>query len=94
MPEKAKDLWFTWTFEDGRIAGAMASATEADADVTVTLGYADFLSMAQGALDLNAAFMQGRAKATGSTVALLELVPVTSGRPFKALLASLSPACA
>ena len=60
---------------DGRVTEAGPGLLD-DADLTFLLPAADFEALWQGELDLPVAFMQGRAKLTGSSAALMDLLPL------------------
>lgn len=66
-----KDQQYTITVTHGRIAVA-----EADGEATVlfTLVPADVEKLTSGELDLNAAFMQGRVKASGDMHGMLAVL--------------------
>ena len=54
-----------------------------DADVVLTLTYADAVAMVQGALQPSVAFMQGRMKTAGDPGQLLDLLAATSSPAFR-----------
>jgi SCP-2 sterol transfer family len=86
------DVVFTLAFEDGRlvdVAVADGDELDPDAELTITMTYADTLALASGDLDLSVAVMQGRAKVAGSMSALLAILPVTRSRDFRAARAAL-----
>ena len=56
-----------------------------DAEVTLTTSWADSVGVAQGDLDLNAAFMQGRVKAAGHMAKLMSVLPLTKAPEYLAL---------
>ena len=62
------------------IDGAAGKATNEDgaADATVTVGFDDFLKLAQGALDPTMAFMQGKLKVEGDMSIAMKLQPILS----------------
>jgi len=62
---------------DGRIVESRLGAL-VDADMTLTSSWADSVAMAQGELDVNAAFMQGKLKVSGNMAKLLALLPLAS----------------
>ena len=63
-------------FIDG-VAGK-ASNEDGVADATVTVGFDDFLKLAQGALDPTMAFMQGKLKVEGDMSIAMKLQPILS----------------
>jgi len=67
------DVRYVLTVEDGIVTAAVLGA-DADADVTLTTPYAESVSILQGELDANAAFMQGRVKVVGDMGRLLPLM--------------------
>jgi predicted lipid carrier protein YhbT len=67
------DVRYVLTVEDGVVTSAVLGA-DAEADVTLTTTYADSVSILQGELDANAAFMQGRVKVVGEMRRLLPLM--------------------
>jgi len=67
------DVRYVLTVEDGIVTTAVLG-TDADADVTLTTPYAESVSILQGELDANAAFMQGRVKVVGDMGRLLPLM--------------------
>lgn len=80
---------YALTIADGRLAAAVAG-DDPDADVVLTHTYADATQIAQGALDANVAFMQGRVKVVGSMGHVMALMPVTQSEAYRAALAELS----
>ncbi len=66
-----------WVVENGRVLEARVGTRE-DAEVTLTATWADTVRIAQGELDVNAAFMQGKVKASGNMAKLMALLPLTS----------------
>lgn len=78
------DVRYVLTVEDGIVTTAVLG-TDADADVTLTTPYAESVSILQGELDANAAFMQGRMKVTGNMGKLMSLMPLTQSPEYKAI---------
>jgi hypothetical protein len=72
------------TIEDGRITEA-ALGEDADADLVLTQSYADAVLLAEGELDLSAAFMQGRVKLTGDIGTFLGLQPLLQSDDYRGL---------
>jgi hypothetical protein len=66
-----------WVVQNGRVLDAHLGALE-DAEVTVTVTWPDAVGIAEGELDVNAAFMQGKVKATGNMAKLMALLPLTA----------------
>jgi hypothetical protein len=54
-----------------------------DADVALTVPYAEATAIAQGALQPSVAFMQGRMKTAGDPGRLLELLAATATQTFR-----------
>lgn len=78
------DVSYTLVFDGGKLRDATIGAS-ADADVTVTIPYADAVRVHQGELDPNVAFMQGRAKVNGDMGVLLPTMPVTRTPEYTAV---------
>jgi predicted lipid carrier protein YhbT len=78
------DLKYYWVLEDGKLLESQLGVI-ADADITMTLSYEDSVAIAQGELDANAAFMQGRMKAAGNMGTLMQLLPVTQSPEYRGL---------
>ncbi|HEX9467206.1 MAG TPA: SCP2 sterol-binding domain-containing protein [Acidimicrobiia bacterium] len=55
----------------------------ADADIVLTVTYADAVAIVQGALEPSVAFMQGRMKTAGDSGQLLDLLAATSSSAFR-----------
>ena len=70
------ELSVSCVVENGRVVQARLGALD-DAEVTVTASWADAVRIAEGELDLNAAFMQGKVKASGNMAKLMALLPLT-----------------
>ena len=78
------DIKYWWRLEDGQLVDSALGTLE-DADFSMTLSYADSVKIAQGELDANAAFMQGRMKVTGNMGKLMQLMPLTNSPEYRAL---------
>ena len=66
-----------WVVHNGRVSDSQLGALD-DAEVTVTATWQDAVRIAQGELDVNAAFMQGKVKASGNMAKLMALLPLTA----------------
>ena len=64
-------------FLDG-VANTVNNTSDAAADTTVKVSFADFLAMADGLLDGTMAFMQGKLKIEGDMSAAMQLQQVTA----------------
>lgn len=78
------DIKYYWVLEDGKLLESQVGEL-VDADFTMTLTYDDSVKVQQGALDANAAFMQGRMKVTGNLGKLMQLMPLTNAPEYKDL---------
>ena len=78
------DVGYYWVLENGRLIESKLGALD-DAEVTLTTGWGDSVDIAQGELDINAAFMQGKVKVTGNMAKLMSLLPLTNAPEYKAL---------
>jgi len=76
------DLDYHTVVEDGRVVDSRPGSL-ADAEVTMTAAWDDSVRMASGDLDINAAFMQGKVKASGNMAKLLSLLPLTTSPEYK-----------
>lgn len=83
------DIEYFQVVEDGRVV-QQSLGTLADADFSFAVTWADSVSVASGALDANAAFMQGRMKVAGSVGKMLGLLPVTVSDEYCKLQEQLS----
>ena len=70
------DVKFVVTWTDGRPSSAEAGV-DADAEVALTLKFADAVGVAKGDLDLNSLFMQGQMKVAGDTGPLLQFLALS-----------------
>jgi putative sterol carrier protein len=78
-----KDVKYVLVLDGGRVAEARAG-TEADAELTLTVEYANAVAIQHGELDPSVAFMQGRSKAAGDTGLLLQLLPAMRTDAYRA----------
>ena len=78
------DIKYYWVLDNGKLLESHLGEI-ADADFTLTLSYDDSVKVAQGELDANAAFMQGRMKVAGNMGKLMQLMPLTNSPEYKAL---------
>jgi putative sterol carrier protein len=81
-PEGAVSYY--WVLEDGRLQSGDRGSID-DPDVTLTMVWDDAVSMCQGDLDPNVAFMQGRMKVAGSMGLMMTLLPVTNTTEYRRL---------
>ncbi len=72
---------------DGRVVDLAPGAAD-EPDATLTIPHAEGLAMAEGRLDANAAFMQGRIKTAGRTGPLLALLSVLQAPAWTDLAAA------
>jgi putative sterol carrier protein len=78
------DIKYYWVLENGRLLESQLGEI-AEPEVTMTLSYADSVSVQQGELDPNAAFMQGRMKVAGNMGKVMALMPLTMSPEYKAV---------
>lgn len=78
------DVSYYWVLENGRLLDA-ALGENPESEVTLTQSYEDAVKIAQGELDPNAAFMQGKIKVTGLMQRLMQLMPLTNAPEYKEL---------
>ncbi len=76
---------------DGRVAGATLGGGD-DTDVSITTKYPAAVDLLTGAADANAEFMAGRAKVTGRTGLLLDVLALTGTEAFASFRAELADA--
>jgi len=84
------DIKYYWVLEDGKLLESQLGSIT-DADFTMTLTYEDSVALAQGELDANAAFMQGRMKVAGNMGKLMQLMPLTQSAEYQALQEQIRP---
>ena len=75
---------YYWVLENGRLLESQLGEI-AEPEVTMTLSYADSVSIQRGELDPNAAFMQGRMKVAGNMGKVMALMPLTMSPEYKAV---------
>ena len=78
------DVRYYWVLEDGHLRQSALGDVD-NPDVTVTTARPDAMAMAQGDLDPNVAFMQGRMKVAGSMGIMMRLLPVTNTPEYQEL---------
>lgn len=83
------DVRYHQTTVDGRLLD-LELGDDPDAEVTLTHTYAVAMDIATGALDANAAFMQGRVKIVGPMGAVMALIPLTQSAEYSDVLATLT----
>jgi putative sterol carrier protein len=84
------DIKYYWVLENGKLLESQLGVIT-DADFTMTLTYEDSKAVAEGELDANAAFMQGRMKIAGNMGKLMQLMPLTQSAEYKALQEQIRP---
>ena len=78
------DIRYFWVVENGMVRQDELGE-DPDAEVNLSLSYADSVKMQLGELDETAAFMQGRLKVTGNMGKLMSLMPLTQSPEYKAI---------
>ena len=78
------EIRYYWVLRDGKLLESSLGKID-DPELTLTLSYDDSVQIQQGELDPNAAFMQGRLKATGDMGKLLQLLPLTMSPEYQQL---------
>lgn len=78
------DVSYYWILVDGRLT-EMRLGTLPDAELTLTMTYADAVAINRGELDANAAFMQGRMKVAGNMAKMMALLPITATSEYRDL---------
>ena len=78
------DVAYYWVLEDGRLVDSQLG-TVSDAELTLTMSWADAKSIQQGDLDQQAAYMQGKVKAEGDMAKLMALLPITGSPEYTEL---------
>jgi putative sterol carrier protein len=67
--------------ENGKLVD-QRNGTIPDADVTMTITWADSVAMQSGALDPNVAMMQGRAKIAGNMGRVMAVLPLSTSSEY------------
>jgi hypothetical protein len=78
------EIRYYWVLKDGKLLESHLGKID-DPDLTLTLSYEDSVLIQSGELDPNAAFMQGRLKASGNMGKLMQLMPLTMSPEYQAL---------
>jgi putative sterol carrier protein len=78
------EIQYYWVLKDGKLLESQLGKID-DPELTLTLSYEDSVLVQQGELDANAAFMQGRLKATGNMSKLMQMMPLTMSPEYQAL---------
>lgn len=78
------DVKYYWVLENGKLLKSQLGDI-AEPEITMSLSYDDSVSVQNGELDPNAAFMQGRMKVSGNMGKLMQLLPLTMSPEYKAL---------
>ena len=78
------DVSYYWILEDGKLVDDQLGTLD-DAELTLTMSRADAEAVQNGALDEQAAFMQGRIKVEGNMAKLMALLPITGSPEYKEL---------
>lgn len=78
------DVKYYQVIENGKMLESQLGEIP-DADFTLTQAYEDAMKIQKGALDANAAFMQGKIKVAGNTGKLMSLMPLTQSTEYKAI---------
>ena len=83
------DVTFHSVIENGKVL-ENTLGEDPETEFAMTLGYKDFVKVANGELDANALFMQGKLKVVGSTRMLLSLMPLTQSPEYRELTKKVS----
>jgi hypothetical protein len=83
------ELRYVVTIVGGQVTGASRGGSEG-VDVSLTTKYPDAVEILTGGLDVNAAFISGRMKVTGSTGTLLGLLALYGSGSYGAFRAELA----
>ena len=79
------EVSFHTVIENGKIV-ENALGGDPQAELTMTVGYDDFVQVSKGELDASAAFMQGRIKVAGSMGLVMSLMPLTQSAEYRAVV--------
>ena len=85
------DVAYVQELVDGRlVSSTLGAAAEGEVDVTIVQTFPDAVAIATGALDVHAAYMQGRVKVLGDMGALMRVLPVTQSPELRQAAARLA----
>jgi hypothetical protein len=84
------EVAYTIQIVDGRVAGTSVGRDDDGADCTFLEPYAEAEQMARGELDLHVGFMRGRLKMSGSSGALLDVLPCTQSDEYRDLVSQVA----
>lgn len=85
------EVRYAVSYRDGQVVAATPGAAD-DPDVSLTTKYVDAVKLLNGELDINAAFMSGRMKVTGSTGKLLGVLALQKTPGYEAFRKELAEA--
>ena len=80
------DLRYHQVIENGRVV-EQANGDLAEPDVTLSMVWGDAVEIQSGALDANAAMMQGKVKIAGNMAKVIALLPLTMSSEYAAIQA-------
>jgi alkyl sulfatase BDS1-like metallo-beta-lactamase superfamily hydrolase len=83
------NVLYTTTVEDGRVVQAALGKLD-EPDLTFTVTYEVAQRMAQGELEMGAAYMQGALKAEGDMSKLLPVLELTHHPEYRAMVAGVA----
>jgi putative sterol carrier protein len=75
------DIKYHQVVENGKLV-AQGNGALGDADVTMSVSWADSVAMQQGELDPNVAMMQGRAKIAGNMGKVIAILPLSTSSEY------------
>ncbi len=78
------DVQYYWVLEDGHLIESTRGVLD-DAEVTLTVTWADAVAIQKSELDANVAFMQGKVKVAGNMGIVLALLPITNAPEYRDL---------